>query len=218
MSWGKLKNILSECRQNKSIAWKSIIKTIEAYRMTQQLEKTWAEKVLSADELKQWASFQRELASRTDEKESFEKNWRELVSQVDANLKNDPSSEIAITLAKRCMDMVNSLYGDKYKQLQRVVWEKGFQGGHIGAEHGLSNEAVAWLDKAVSAYYGDRITKVVMQIGNQSDDVMMQLWEALLNEMCGRSSEARAEFTQCVINYPRCTQKTKDWLMKLKTR
>jgi hypothetical protein len=34
----------------------SIIKLIEVYRMTQQLEKTWAGKVLSQEELKQYAS------------------------------------------------------------------------------------------------------------------------------------------------------------------
>ncbi len=213
-----LKNILSECSQNKSIAWESIIKTIEAYRMTQELEKEWIKKVFSPDELKQLASFTQELNSRSHEKEAFEKNWRELVSQINANLQNDPSSDIGISLAKQCMDMVNALYGEKYKHLQQAMWEKGFKGGYAGAERGLSNEAVAWLDKAVSAYYGDRITKVVMQIGNQSDDVVIELWEALLNEMCGKNSEARVEFTQSVINDPRCTQKTKDWLMKIKTR
>ncbi|OGT32379.1 MAG: hypothetical protein A3C44_06980 [Gammaproteobacteria bacterium RIFCSPHIGHO2_02_FULL_39_13] len=211
-----LKNILSECHQNKSIAWESIIQTIEAYRMTQQLEKTWAEKVLSADELKQWASFQRELASRSHEKESFEKNWRDLVSKINANLKNDPSSEIAISLAKQCMEMVNSLYGDKYKQLQHVVWEKGFKGGNIGGEHGLSNEAVAWLDKAVYEYHSKRIGDILVQIGKKPDDAVRKQWNALLDDMCGKDIAIRSEFIDNVINHPHCTADMKAWLEKTK--
>ena len=125
--------------------------------MTQALEKTWAAKVFTPDELKQWADFQRELETRSPEREAFQNNWRELVAQVNANLKTDPSSDIALSLAKQCMDMVNSLYGDKYKSIQHAVWEKGFKGGHVGAEHGLSDEAVAWLDKAVESYHSNRI-------------------------------------------------------------
>lgn len=208
-----LKKIVSDCRKNKSLSWESIIESIEAFHMTQELEKTWAGKVFTPDELKQWASFQRELESRSSERESFKKNWSDLVSEVNANLKNDPSSQTAIGIAGRCMEMVNSLYGEKYKSLQRAVWEKGFQGGHIGAEHGLSAEAVAWLDKAVSAYYNDRITKILMKIGKEADDVVLKHWEMLLNDMCGKNSEARAEFLSSIINDPRCTQKTRDWLL-----
>ncbi|MCX7124853.1 MAG: MerR family transcriptional regulator [Gammaproteobacteria bacterium] len=177
----KKKKIVSDCHQNKLLSWESIIESIEVFRMTQELKKTWAAKVFTSDELKQWASFQQELESRSHEKEAFEKNWCELVSQINANLKNDSSSDIAISLGKKCIEMVNSLYGDQYKQLQHAVWEKGFQGGHIGAEHGLSVEAVTWLDKAVSAYYNDRITKIFMQIGKESDTTVLEQWEVLLD-------------------------------------
>ena len=213
-----LQTVLSDCRDNKSLSWESIIQTIEVFRMTQELEKTWAEKVLSADELKQWVSFQRELASRSHEKESFEKNWRELVSQVNANLKNDPSSETAISLAKQCMDMVNSLYGNKYKQLQHSVWEKGFKGGHIGAEQGLSIEAVEWLDKAIYNYHSNRIGNILVQIGKKSDDVVLKQWNALLDELCGKDATIRSEFIDNVIKHPHCTPAMKEWLMKTKTR
>ncbi|MCX7121366.1 MAG: MerR family transcriptional regulator [Gammaproteobacteria bacterium] len=209
-----LKKIVSDCRQNKSISWESIIESIEVFRMTQELEKTWAAKVFTPEELKQWASFQRELESRSNERESFQKNWNDLVSEVNTNLKNDPSSQSAIDIARRCMEMVNALYGEKYKSLQRAVWEKGFQGGYAGAEHGLSDAAVAWLDKAVEFYYDIRITGILMQIGKEPDTSVLKQWEALLNDMCGKNADARAEFLTSVINDPRCTQKTKDWLLQ----
>ena len=84
----------------------------------------------------------------------------------------------------------------------------------MGAEHGLSTAGVAWLDKVVLAYYIDRITKMVTQIGNESDDVVLKQWAILLNDMCGKNADARAELLQGVINDPRCTQKTKDWLLR----
>jgi DNA-binding transcriptional MerR regulator len=211
-----LQNILSDCRNNKSLSWESIIQTIEVYRMTQELEKTWAGKVLSPEELKQWASFQRELKSRSHEKEEFENKWCQLVFEINANLKNNPESETAIALAKRCMDMVNSLYGDKYKKLQHIVWKKGFQSGY-GVEYGLSNEAVAWLDKAVYSYHSKRIEDILVQIGKASDSVVSKQWEALLNELCGKDAVLRNEFIQNVIDHPYCTPAMKVWLSKTKS-
>jgi len=210
-----LQTIVSDCRNKKSLSWESIIKTIEAYRMTQELEKTWAAKVFTPDELKQWAAFQRELETRSSERDAFQNKWHALVTKINANLKTDPSSDIAISLAKQCMDMVNSLYGDKYKSIQHAVWEKGFKGGHAGAEHGLSDEAVAWLDKAVESYHSNRIGNILMQVGKQSDDVVLKQWEALLNEMCGKNPALRAKFVHNVINHPHCTQEMKEWLRKI---
>lgn len=211
-----LQTVLSDCRHNKSLSWESIIQTIEAYRMTQELEKTWAGKVFTPEELKQWAGFQRELESRSHEKADFENNWRQLVSQVNANLKNDPFSDTGIFIGKRCMEMVNTLYGEKYRQLQKAVWEKGFQGGHAGSEHGLSNEAVAWLDKAVEAFYRDRVTQLIMQIGKTEDTALLKQWDTLLNDVCGKHADERSAFLQCIINDPRCTEKTKNWIAKIK--
>ena len=53
-----LKSIVAEHNHSKSIPWKTIINLIEIYRMTQQLEKTWAGEVFTPEELKQYASFE----------------------------------------------------------------------------------------------------------------------------------------------------------------
>ncbi|EKD92283.1 MAG: hypothetical protein ACD_29C00086G0004 [uncultured bacterium] len=116
------------------------------------------------------------------------------------------------------MDMVNSLYGNKYKQLQHSVWEKGFKGGHIGAEQGLSIEAVEWLDKAIYNYHSNRIGNILVQIGKKSDDVVLKQWNALLDELCGKDATIRSEFIDNVIKHPHCTPAMKEWLMKTKTR
>ena len=64
-----LKKLMSNCDRNKSIPWETIIQSIEVYRMTQQLEKSWAGKILSPEELKEYAHFEQELKSRFSEKE-----------------------------------------------------------------------------------------------------------------------------------------------------
>ena len=51
-----LESAIAECSDDKSIEWKTIIKLIEVYKMTQQLEQSWAGKVLTAEELKQYTS------------------------------------------------------------------------------------------------------------------------------------------------------------------
>ena|ERR1700722_1569426 len=37
-----LNKVINDCSHDKYIPWETIIKLIEVYRMTQQLEKTWA--------------------------------------------------------------------------------------------------------------------------------------------------------------------------------
>lgn len=50
-----LKQILSGVADDKSISWETIIKLIEVYRMTQQLEHSWVKDIFNPDELKQYA-------------------------------------------------------------------------------------------------------------------------------------------------------------------
>lgn len=211
-----LKNITSNCSRDKSIPWETIIELIEVYRMTQQLEQTWAGKVLSQDELKQYASFERDLKTKftANEQKIFEQSWDDLVKEVNSNLKNDPTSELGITLGKRCMDWVNSLYGKEYTALRNAIWEKGFQGGHLGEEHNLSPEAIAWLDKAMNAYYRNRIYKVLNQVETHSHEIVLKQWEELLTDMYGDNQTLKNAIFNEAINDDKVGQAAKNWLKK----
>src|SRR5262249_42018351 len=100
-----LKGIIVDCEYNKSIPWETILQLIEVYHMKQQLENTWAGKVLSSSELEDYASFEQELKSRysSDEKEAFKKSWADLARKIMANLHQDPTSPFGIDIAKQCM-------------------------------------------------------------------------------------------------------------------
>lgn len=209
-----LKEIITDCQHHQSIPWKNIIKLIEVYRMTQQLENTWAGKVLNNTELKEYAKFQQELQSRFTESEETKSRqaWADLVKEVDANLDKDPASEIGISLGKRCMDWVNSLYGKEYLNLRNTIWEKGFKEGYGTKEHGLTQASAAWLDKAISEYYKSRISAIFSQIEGQPTPLLQQQWNDLLNEMYGDDQHNKAELIKAVLLDERVSIATKNWL------
>lgn len=211
-----LKKIISDCRRDKSIPWETIIQTIEVYRMTQELEKSWAGKALTPDELKQYANFNRDLETKftTAEKEESEKNWQGIVKDINANLKNDPASEIGIAIGKRCMDFVNNMYTVEYRELRNVIWEKGFKAGHAAENHQLTPEAVIWLENANKAYYGTRIYGILSQIDSKPHDTVIKQWEALMAEMYGNNQARRKDFYGVLEKDPRTSAVIKAWLKK----
>ncbi len=211
-----LKNIISDCDRDKSIPWETIIHLIEVYRMMQELEKTWAGKVLSQDELKQYANFMKSLKDRfTDtEKERCEQDWRDIVEEVNASLKIDPTSEQGMALGKRCMDWVNHLYGKTYVGLRNTIWRKGFKGGHVGAEHHLTSESIAWLSDAMNAYHKSRIYGFFEGIGRKPQKILLKQWDELLDDFCGDDINAREEIFDLILKDDQVSEDAKNWVRK----
>lgn len=212
-----LKSIISDCQRHQSIPWENVIKLIEVYHMTQQLEKTWAGKVFSEIELKEYAKFEHDLQARftKDEEVKCRQAWHDLVKEIEANLQENPSSEIGIELGKRCMDWVNNLYGKQYINLRKAIWEKGFKEGHGVEEHGLTKESVVWLDKAIDAYYASRIHNILNQIDEQPSAAQLKQWHDLLNEMYGDEETDKTEFIQVILQDKGVSQGAKKWLKNL---
>lgn len=213
-----LKRIVSDCCDDKSIPWKTIIKLIEVYSMTQQLEKTWAGKVLSPEELKQYANFESELKTRytEGEKKSFEDAWAELVEEAKSSLGKDPKSELGIGIAKRVMDLVNGLYGKEHANLKHSVWEKGFKKGQMEGGHFLAPEIVDWLDQAIDAYYRGRIYGLLDQAKPNASSQLAVEWAALLEEMYGDSQILKQELIDAAMTDNRVSDAARKWLKQLK--
>lgn len=213
-----LRNIIAECGPNKSIPWETIIELIEVFRMTQQLENKWVEKVLSPEELKAYISFEQSLKTRYSQsgKESWEKEWFEIVNQVNSNLKNDLSDEVGMKIGKHCMDLVNKLYGKEYVTLRSVVWEKGFKGGHATADyHGLSPEAVDWLDRAMKAYYYNQIYTILNKVDQKSHDVVLKQWNDLLSEMYGDEQDLKNKLVEQALKDDNVGHVARAWLKRI---
>lgn len=211
-----LKKIISDCNRDKSIAWTNIIKLIEVYRMAQQLEKTWIGKALNTEELKKFAEFEQGLKTKYTEaeKKAWEQDWANLIKEIDANLDKDPDSQLGMDIGRRCMDMVNLLYGKDYVSLRMAIWEKGFKGGHGADEHGLSSKSVAWLDKAIRANTLNQVLNVLNKIKTHSHEEVVKLWEELLIIMFCDEKEVRKKLIQNILDDDRPSQSVKNWLKK----
>lgn len=209
-----LKNITAEYSQHQSIPWKTLIKLIEVYHMTQQLEKTWAGKALTATELKEYAQFEQELKNRTEnEKNAFRQIWTEIVNGVNAYVDKDPASDIGKALGKRCMDAVNAYYGKNHVTLRNAIWEKGFKMGEIAdPEYALSPQSYAWLDNAITAYYRSRIMDILNQVETTSHSVLNQQWEILLVDMHGDAQEPKNAIFKVILEDANMSQAAKNWL------
>ncbi|MEO8400497.1 MAG: MerR family transcriptional regulator [Gammaproteobacteria bacterium] len=209
-----LNKVINDCSHDKSIPWETILKLIEVYRMTQQLEKTWAGKVFNSEELKQYASFEQELKTRFTETElnTVTQQWSELLDEVSRNLKKDPTSDYGIAMGQRCMDWVNKVYGKKYVGLRNAIWVKGFEKGAVDADGAPSPEAFSWLDKAISAYYRGRIMAVLSLVEKQSDPVVLKEWNELMEDMHGDEREPTDSIIQAIMKDDKVSRAAKDWV------
>ncbi len=101
-----LKEILSSCDRESSIPWETIIKLIEVYRMTENIENAWVKQALSREELKQYAEFEEGLKTRFSpaEKAAYKQEWVDIVKDVNDSIQINPTSKTGIALGKRCLD------------------------------------------------------------------------------------------------------------------
>jgi DNA-binding transcriptional MerR regulator len=209
-----LKIIISDVKDDKSIPWKNIIQLIEVYRMTQDLEHSWVKEIFTPEELKQYVTFEKEWKknSTPNQKGEFEKNWASLVAELENNLHNDPSSTLGITLGKKCMELINSVYGKKYAHLRTKKFEKGFGEGKGLEEVGLTLETVSWLDKAIDAYWHDRVYGILDQVGQSADEIVLALWDKMLDDMYGEDSARKKSIYGLALNDDKVSIQAKKWL------
>ena len=212
-----LRGIIDSVDKSQSIPWETIIQLIEVYRMTEQLEHNWVKDIFTPDELKQYAEFEKEMKiNKTPEhKAAFEKNWSSLVEEVNANLKQEPNSVLGIQLGKKLMDWVNEVYGKKYAHLRTKKFEQGFGEGKGLEEVGLTPAIVAWMDKAMDAYWRDRIYGILDQVGKASSATVLTLWNEVLVDMYGDEGSRKKALHDLALNDDRISPEAKLWLKSI---
>lgn len=212
-----LMSIISDIADDKSIPWETIINLIEVYQMTEKLEHSWLKEIFTSDELKQYVAFETELKANStpEQKATFERNWAKLVAEIKSNLGNDPKSAVGITLGEKCMTLINGLYGKKYAHLRTKKFEKGFGEGKGLEETGLTPEIVSWLEKAMDAYWRDRIYGILDQVGKVPSITILNLWNEVLDDMYGADDARKKSFYDVVLNDKRVSKEAKEWLQSL---
>lgn len=213
-----LKSIVSDVKRDKSIPWETIIQLIEVYRMTQKLEHSWVKEIFTPEELKQYAAFETELKSNStlEEKAVFEKSWANLVSEMKHNLDKDPTSVIGIALGKKCMDWINGVYGKKYAHLRTKKFEKGFAEGKGLGEVGLTPEIVSWMDKAMDAYWKDRLYEILNKVGSGvPDETILKLWKEAMDDMYGDDASRKNDIFDLAMLDNNVSMEAKKWLQSV---
>ncbi|MES2253224.1 MAG: MerR family transcriptional regulator [Pseudomonadota bacterium] len=199
------------------LPWEMIIKTIEVYHMTQKLEHAWIAKILSPDELVEYAQYEQGLRSRFTESErkSFEHSWAELIGQIGINLDKDPASEFGIAMGKNVMTLVDTLYGREHAALRASIWEKGYRPGKMEGEHELPPEMVDWMDKAFRAHRRQQLYGVLDKVGIELHEVVLSEWHAVLTDMYGDSDELKSKIYQIALDDDKVSDIAKTWIRKL---
>lgn len=211
-----LERVVSECSNDKSISWQKSLELIEVYQMTKHIEHEWVREVLNQDELTQYAKFEKSLDQRftKEQQQQFEKNWARLVTEMEQHIHDDPATQQSIALAKRCMDMVDELYGREFAGLRTALWEKGMKQGKDQGTHGLSPELALWLDKAIEAYWLERVFTILNKVNNKkAPEHLRDDWQDLLDEMFGDYQQGIDEFIEQLMSSPRLSEAQRDWLL-----
>lgn len=212
-----LKGVVSGVVNDKSITWESVIKLIEVYRMTQQLENSWMKEIFTPEELKQYATFEAELKGNatTAQKAAFENKWADLLKEIGGNLNKDPDSPLGIAIGKKCMVWLNEVYGRKYAHLRTKKFEKGFAEGKGLDEVGLTPEMVLWLDKAINAYLTDRFRDILSKVGSESSSEVLKLWNDALDDLYGEDKSRQHVIYDRALADEKVSQTAKDWLKSI---
>ena len=210
--------IVSEINHDKSIPWKTVIKLIEVYNMTKQLENSWVKEIFSPTELKDYATFETEWKNNAtaQQKAEFEKNWAALVAEIEKNVSKDPKSDLGIAIGEKCMTLINGVYGKKYAYLRTIKFEKGYGEGKGLDEVGMNPETISWLDKAIDSYLRDRLYKILDMVGAESNEVIIKLWKEVLDDMYGDENPRKIELFNMALADDKVTPKAKEWLKTLR--
>jgi DNA-binding transcriptional MerR regulator len=95
-----------------------LIKIMEVIQMGEDVKKTWHEKFFTEAELME---FQEVGKKYTPEMmKAYQDRWAALIEEVKKNLKADPASEIAQSLAKRWKELLDEAYGSHPELKARI--------------------------------------------------------------------------------------------------
>jgi len=101
--------------------------------------------------------------------------------------------------------------------LRTKKFEKGFSGGKVLQESGLTSEIVSWVDKEMDAYWRDRIYGILNQVGSGvSDETIFKLWNEVLDDMYGEDTTRKKEIYDIALADEKVSEKAKEWLKTLR--
>lgn len=203
--------------EKESLPWKQIIELIEVYKMTDKIEKTWLKDVFSKKEIVEYSEFLRQLNNNeTNNKKhkQFQTEWAKLTDEIAQNLNTNPKSELGINIGKRCLEILNTHYGQKYAHLRTAKLEKGFGAGKGLEENNLNPKVLTWLEAALDAYLRNRIYSFLNNPENLTSPDAKGNWNSILDDMYGEDEKRKKELLQKALLDANINKTAKNWLNK----
>jgi DNA-binding transcriptional MerR regulator len=99
---------------------KKLIQIMEVIQMGEDVKKTWHEKFFTEAELKEFGEVGKKYTPEMVQ--AYMRRWAELIEEVKKNIKADPASKIAQSLAKRWKELLDEAYGE-HPQLKARIGE-----------------------------------------------------------------------------------------------
>lgn len=74
---------------------------------------------------------------------------------------------------------------------------------------------MAWLEKALDAYWKDRLYGILEQVGKKSSSTVLTLWNEALDDMYGEETSRKYAVYEIALNDDKVSPEAKDWLKNL---
>jgi hypothetical protein len=91
----------------------------------------------------------------------FDKNIKELIEYITANLHEDPKSEFGISMGQRIVELIETLKGSELDSVRLEIWKKGLGILQIS---GMSPEIIVWVENAMDAFWRSNIDVVLAKL------------------------------------------------------
>ncbi len=150
--------VIDDSKLTGSVDLSSTLNLIGVYKMTKELEQSWAGKIFTPEQLKKFAAMPK-LSG--EELIQYEKEWDILVAEVKLNIHEDPYGVVGQSYAKQWMDLANRYWEDH--ELGEVIWDCYKQGKFEEPSlkesdnwHNIPQDVVHWIDKAVGFMYSGK--------------------------------------------------------------
>lgn len=127
--------------------WNQITSLIERYRMADQIKKSWAGKVFNQKQLKTFVDVAQQLTH--EQLLDYQKRWRLLIKEVEANLEKDPKTATGKRLAKAWLALIDELWA-AHPEIKEAV-DEAYKEGNI-ENPPCSKEVAEWVEAACKAH------------------------------------------------------------------
>ncbi|MFA1821030.1 MerR family transcriptional regulator [Virgibacillus oceani] len=145
-----IRAILQSMTLEEELNWNLVTKVMNLYQENNNTAQRYLDDHFTQEEQNALENLPR--LGEDDEKVQV---WMELIKEVKINLDQEPSSEIAQSIAKRWMDQVTSMFADN-EELRDKSWGEIKNNNNPIGSYPLESDVIEFIEKAVGELYKEQ--------------------------------------------------------------